>query len=70
MKSNKEINVICPCGEIIKNPSYVSNSKYDYMCNSCKGYEDEYELPITGEQLFNVALDEYNKQELLGDENG
>lgn len=61
--------MICSCGNTIKNPSYISKSKYDYMCNACKGYEDEYETPPapTGKDLMKVALDNYNKQELSGE---
>jgi hypothetical protein len=53
--------MICQCGETIKNPSYTSNSKFDYMCNNCKGYEDEYEVPVTGKGLLLAALDKYNE---------
>ena len=40
------------------------------MCNACKGYEDEYETPPapTGKDLMKVALDNYNKQELSGEQ--
>lgn len=57
----------CGCGNTIKNPSYLSNSKYDYMCSDCKGYDSEWELtPPSGEELLKINLDKYNKQELSG----
>jgi hypothetical protein len=61
--------MICQCGETIKNPSYISNSKYDYMCNGCKGYEDDYEEVVTGRGLLMAALEKYNEKLLnSGDE--
>ena len=41
------------------------------MCEECKGYEsDYYEMPPSGEELLKINLDNYNKYELSGDENG
>ncbi|AHK11196.1 hypothetical protein S14_87 [Shewanella sp. phage 1/4] len=60
----------CSCGNTIHRPSYTSKSKYDYICNECKGYEvEDYDIPPSGEDLLNINLENYNRYELSGDGN-
>lgn len=59
----------CQCGAWIRNPVYTSKSKYDGLCDECRGYENTYDLPPSGEELLMINLENYQK-DLSGDENG
>lgn len=57
----------CQCGNFFT-PRYTKQpySREDDMCDSCRGFET-FDVPLTGEEIIKINLDEYNK-ELLGDD--